>query len=921
MKATITPLALAKRVSFKDIPRSLIFLPYWFQACKKVMDMFEKTVPQVLDQHDPYGTFLTLFSQLSSHLDDLIAPSVAAVFAERKEDRSDPSSEKYKLFFKEQANIDFFKKKHSLVMEQVTLSCEQFCSNLCAFVNRFSSNFSRIMGFVAMGNGPMLSSLDELPADPHHGGGRPLVLTFLSGLEQKKLVYKLRGRSCWKFLNMFISGCKVNLPMHEALIPDDDGEYYFCEFVEHTPCSKEEVGDFYFNFGKLLGIAHAAGLSDLHSENVIARGASPILVDIESLLVPSTALDSFDQLYSTGLIQKFPIAFHATSCDFLSALQQPSTSMQTDSRMAVLNDHTDCLRVDFSGGERAKIPSSAVFYFSNGLVVRPTVDMFAVNVCSGYEETISQIKKYQEALIQQCLSFISSVRSRVIIRDTQTYITIGNRRYVPAFQACIRKLLRKCLEDASSSLIGSTILESVIESEVDSLLMLDIPLFYAQNGKLLDSFGEVVVEKDAFLGDFSLKDRIDQVTDQANLRSNVEKLLKLLSLSLSPPNYIVEDCSFVNCARYLLEDCIAASLSHDSSFRNSPSKFFDGKVCNELSPFLRLNFYDGLGGVMLTVGAAFSVLQEMRYFDAAQELAKTIYKAIDSSCTNIGGCYGIGSLCYCYAASSVYLKDNSFLQIAFSIAKRINLKMIEQDSYLDIIQGSAGCVLGLTSIVDANVQLPSALSADQLNEIINLALAVGNHVEKCFSDLDREEKLPLEFPCGFSHGLSGIIRALFKLSQFTNKFDQLFQKLVRLEDSFFDQKSLNWPQFRVNESFTKKDMWSWCHGAPGVILSRLEWWNICDRSVFCDLLENVIQQDKEDSICCGTFGSLETLFALSRSRGEDQLTKWIQRAAVSKIRIQNFGFFQGKAGIAFQILHHRFPEVSTAIMFEIPKVK
>jgi lantibiotic modifying enzyme len=82
---------------------------------------------------------------------------------------------------------------------------------------------------------------------------------------------------------------------------------------------------------------------------------------------------------------------------------------------------------------------------------------------------------------------------------------------------------------------------------------------------------------------------------------------------------------------------------------------------------------------------------------------------------------------------------------------------------------------------------------------------------------------------GFSHGTAGVAWALTELYKQTGRADYLEAALegIRYEQSWFQRDLENWPDFR-GQPTTYPDGTSryncalaWCHGAPGIALSRL----------------------------------------------------------------------------------------------------
>ena len=84
---------------------------------------------------------------------------------------------------------------------------------------------------------------------------------------------------------------------------------------------------------------------------------------------------------------------------------------------------------------------------------------------------------------------------------------------------------------------------------------------------------------------------------------------------------------------------------------------------------------------------------------------------------------------------------------------------------------------------------------------------------------------------GFSHGTAGIGYALLELYNATKeiKFLDAAKKAFSYENYWFNARNSNWPDFRIDRRIptfkkSKVDLnyaFAWCHGAPGIGLSRL----------------------------------------------------------------------------------------------------
>ena len=120
-----------------------------------------------------------------------------------------------------------------------------------------------------------------------------------------------------------------------------DGYSYASPVEPEEVETKEEAGRFYKNLGILLALFHALGSSDMHGGNIIAKGSYPVVIDMETMLVP---------MMSQRLI--YPASFWIPKDDDLtfsvySTVVLPSNQVGNlqSSTLYVGYNNTDCLPV------------------------------------------------------------------------------------------------------------------------------------------------------------------------------------------------------------------------------------------------------------------------------------------------------------------------------------------------------------------------------------------------------------------------------------------------------------------------------------------------------------------------------------------------------------------------------------------------
>lgn len=146
---------------------------------------------------------------------------------------------------------------------------------------------------------------------------------------------------------------------------------------------------------------------------------------------------------------------------------------------------------------------------------------------------------------------------------------------------------------------------------------------------------------------------------------------------------------------------------------------------------------------------------------------------------------------------------------------------IQEPHDLDIISGSAGGILALLILdvlLDCKIARDAALRLG--TELVLKARVRGT--EASWRTVNaRGPDLT-----GFSHGAAGFVFALLELFAATGRpeFRRTAEMALRYERSQFDPAENNWPDFRGRlrrDRSPRNYGSSWCHGAPGIAITRL----------------------------------------------------------------------------------------------------
>jgi class II lanthipeptide synthase len=170
------------------------------------------------------------------------------------------------------------------------------------------------------------------------------------------------------------------------------------------------------------------------------------------------------------------------------------------------------------------------------------------------------------------------------------------------------------------------------------------------------------------------------------------------------------------------------------------------------------------------------------------------------------------------------LGDESLSRAASQLAQRCTLEKLENWES-DMLFGKAGTIVGLL-MLSGLLEQPGLVGACE-----RIARKLLRAAEKSTwgyswnsSAVPTSQNLT-----GFSHGTAGIGCALLELFHATGdlKYRKAAEAAFSYENHWYDSKMQNWPDLREKRK-QRRPNWrafqfatAWCHGAPGIALSRL----------------------------------------------------------------------------------------------------
>ncbi|MEU9851748.1 lanthionine synthetase LanC family protein [Streptomyces sp. NPDC047974] len=251
----------------------------------------------------------------------------------------------------------------------------------------------------------------------------------------------------------------------------------------------------------------------------------------------------------------------------------------------------------------------------------------------------------------------------------------------------------------------------------------------------------------------------------------------------------------------------------------------------------------------------------------------------------------------------------------------------------DLISGAAGTVLGALALVD--------LTGDRtlLDEAVRLGDLLVEHATPAggglaWSTINRKGEYHLT---GLSHGTAGIALALAELAAATgeSRFLATAEAGFGHERAWFDPGAGNWPDLRETRATRGVARGAlaystyWCHGAPGIAVSRARAWQLTGDPVYRDEALKALATTRsfvrdthpagDQSLCHGLLGNAIVLTFAGRAVG-DRESPGAARDAVARALAahaggswplgtpaESPGLMLGSSGIAHALLWLRDP--------------
>lgn len=727
-----------------------------------------------------------------------------------------------------------------------------------------------------------------------HRGGRTVAML---GLGSTTVVYKPRSlaidASFEAFLGKLFQASAADRIRVPAVV--NCGNYGWSEFVDHHYCeTPEQLRSYYRRLGHWLAVAGLFGTSDLHAENVIAVGATPVVVDCETIFTPlrgvkplgaGQAMDRATAMLTgtvltSGLLPNRGLALGWRGVDMSAAGSLPGQQPAIQAHQ-IVDAGTD--RARLAAGVLAQTPSASL------PSPEPDLARYWPELLAGYDEVTERLLKLDATgWLDRAFAEFADVDIRGVLRSTEAYTELGRMLWHPISlhdeQAAVQRATTVLRGHGAEHPIAPSS-EDVIAAEVTSLLVGDIPYFQTTpaTGWLRGPGNQTRWgEPHDVLADTLQRWR------SANRPAERELIRASVSCAYLNDGYLPADerlpvqpsqdrltARRQQLVANVLTELVGAALPGEDGTVTwiAPVLNLTGWSVQPLGPDL----YSGLPGVALLLagyqrevaaGRALPIagLAELSAATVASMRADHEFRihrrqTIENSRPEAPGRYlGLGSQLWCWwalaelAAVSAAEADQRVRALADLMPESLGAT-----DESELLKGRAGAIAALLELADR--------TSDE--RWLDLASTAGDRLLELAITVDGRSRWasPLwpEGIGGFAHGATGIGWALARLGSATGRSDFLAaaDAAFAFEESLWSPDGRNWRDIRYEAVLGI----AWCHGAAGIGLAAADLLRrgILGTTDHAEVLRRAAEAVWRDglgtnhSICHGDLGSWELL--------------------------------------------------------------
>ncbi len=838
--------------------------------------------------------------------------------------------------------LEFIYSEYPVLARLLMTQSIDYIDNIKQCMDRFVKDYHQITKTFSLKN-DTLTGIETDLGDSHQKGKTVMRFKFLSG---KEILYKPKSLKLLHHFNGLLKwfNSKGFEPQFNQYKTINFQDYAWEEKVEYNSCdSYEQLERYYKRLGGLLGVLYIVNGMDFHSENIIANGEYPTLIDIETLFHHDSKI-SDDLTETADQRAKEKISRSVLNIGLLPHLSFKTPEGRgidlggmsiTDEPIPmpifhIENDQTDEIRFVLKNSIMNKLDQNVPKL--NGEMVEGT--NFVPEITEGFNKICHIVLKNKDELTMEngMIAQFKQDVIRIIIRATQYYGNFISESTHPDY-------LRDWVDrDKLMEKVWFTILDPrTIAYEKKDLLYNDIPFFYTtpNTRDLLSSDGEIISNFHDEPSYNLVIDRIKSLNEEM-----ISEQIKFIEMSIlskkeeekkNVNSQFIENLD-VNTEQFIKEATIIGDQlldqavygeSNDVTWISLDINYFGQWDVSVVGNGL----YNGLSGILLFSSYLHKVTKEERFKVLADKVCETILGIPTFSRDFKSAFFGQGSTIYALSHYTDVFGENERIKSQILDKVRFLGQNVESDEYLDLLGGSAGVIQVLLN------------AYDQFNftEALDIAKQYGDHL--LMNQRETENGIGWAIPSsedilgGFSHGTSGIAWSLLRLYQYTDdkKYLETAVKAIEFDRSLFNPEKENWDDLRFND----KESINWCHGAPGIGMSRILYLNYLNDPQLNNEIKIALSTTlkkglgKSHSLCHGDLGNSELFCLAALNFNNDHHLETARKIGMKVLQEKNEigkfltgvpnnielpGLFLGLSGIGLQLLRLAEPNKVPSVL-------
>jgi len=587
--------------------------------------------------------------------------------------------------------------------------------------------------------------------------------------------------------------------------------------------NRGEEERYYLRMGQMLAMFYILNGNDIHYENLISVGEYPVPIDVETLFSSKLFLNKNE---NSMFLSEIEVNYSATSVRNIGIIPSYIRINEDSIDISSINIEEKFDNPGVEQRSKKHLHAAGKLYLS--------MEDIEETIVKGFKNLYWGFVNNMDNIVPEIKKIVNGLEIRFLNHMTAEYALIKNSIMKPI---CFYN--PKYAYAISTRIFISKEEPTLVELyEQEELLNLNIPYFKVninERNLILSNNNQIKLyfrkspwqlfeEKIKFLGNKDFDYQITTINKMFTARKGIDLCeVKDFLSSMKEDEILPTDMSrdiLRSACKDILDDIASSSIISEV---NNEHMWIEYQLSGEKYEVVNVpnNYYSGLFGVIKVLIESTNLYSKNYIMVYVNEAISIINKVtnLDISGMLTGAYDGIGEYIN-------FLRDTVNLGIIDQHDYESNMKKLlskcleiySDDTKFDVLNGNAGLLLSLLHALEG------ANSIELKDFICKVLSDVKDEVLSNIYSKDNKKSFPVDgrtntYFNGFAHGSAGIVVALYKaMKQLDCEDKEIIEKLLDTQRLHFNSNEGIW----YNDNKHTKFSWGWCHGIPGILLSRLE---------------------------------------------------------------------------------------------------